>query len=293
MRHYPAKLLLFGEHLLLLGAPALAMPAPVYSGRWQAPGAGTQPWAAALQSFAQSQALKSIPALDTDAFERDVRAGWYFESNIPPGYGLGSSGALCAAVYDKYCIEKSEDPATLKKLLAQMEQHFHGASSGIDPLTSYLNRAIRIEDKTRVSLVDLPDLALMPALYLLDTQQTRQASRMIQWFSARTQEPEFARLLENELLPAHLQMLNAWISADRQSFLAALETVSAFQLQHQRAMIPEHIHTTWQEGLESGDFYLKLCGAGGGGFMLVFCRNDNGHILLESRFPLINPFQHL
>ena len=290
MRHYPAKLLLFGEHLLLLGAPALAAPAPIYSGHWQPPGGGMQPWAAELQAFAQSEALKSIPGLDTDAFEQDVRAGWYFESNIPPGYGLGSSGALCAAVYDKYGIEKSEDPATLKRILAQMEQHFHGASSGIDPLTSYLNRAIRIEDKTRVSLVELPDLTQMPALYLLDTQQARQASRMIQWFSARTQEPEFAALLENELLPAHRQMLDAWIAGSRQIFLAALERVSAFQLMHQTAMIPEHIHAIWREGLESGDFYQKLCGAGGGGFMLAFCTNDQGRIMLENRHPLIKPF---
>ena len=30
----------------------------------------------------------------------------YISSNIPQGYGLGSSGALIAAVYEKYAISK-------------------------------------------------------------------------------------------------------------------------------------------------------------------------------------------
>lgn len=290
MRHYPAKLLLFGEHLLLLGAPALALPAPIYNGQWQKSAAGAQPWAEQLLDFAQSAVLRKIPALDVESFQQDIAAGWYFESNIPPGYGLGSSGALCAAVYDKYCREKSDNPAALKILLAQMEQHFHGASSGIDPLTSYLNHAIRIDDKDKVSLVNLPHQAQMPEIFLLDTQQARQANRMIAWFRERTQEPAFATLLEKELLPAHQNMLEAWIAGDPDNFRAALKIVSAFQLTHQTAMIPAHIRPIWQKGLDSDHFYLKLCGAGGGGFVLAFSMSTKGQRLLESQHQLIKPF---
>jgi mevalonate kinase len=38
-------------------------------------------------------------------------------------------------------------------------------------------------------------------------------------------------------------------------------------------MIPEDYRPLWQKGLETGDFSLKLCGSGGGGFILGFGRD--------------------
>lgn len=35
-------------------------------------------------------------------------------------------------------------------------------------------------------------------------------------------------------------------------------------------MIPENFMPAWQWGLDSGIFQLKLCGSGGGGFLLGF-----------------------
>jgi mevalonate kinase len=33
-------------------------------------------------------------------------------------------------------------------------------------------------------------------------------------------------------------------------------------------MIPKNFQTIWRDGLISEEYYLKLCGAGGGGFLL-------------------------
>ena len=38
--------------------------------------------------------------------DNDLKENLYFNSNIPQGYGLGSSGALIAAVYEKYAVSK-------------------------------------------------------------------------------------------------------------------------------------------------------------------------------------------
>ena len=35
-------------------------------------------------------------------------------------------------------------------------------------------------------------------------------------------------------------------------------------------MIPNHIESTWKEGLKSKDYFLKLCGSGGGGYIIGF-----------------------
>jgi mevalonate kinase len=39
-------------------------------------------------------------------------------------------------------------------------------------------------------------------------------------------------------------------------------------------VLPEY-EALWKMGLESDNFYLKLCGAGGGGFILGFTPNIN------------------
>ena len=36
----------------------------------------------------------------------DIDRGMYFDSSIPQGYGVGSSGALVASIYDKYANDK-------------------------------------------------------------------------------------------------------------------------------------------------------------------------------------------
>ena len=96
-RIFPAKLLLFGEHVLLLGAPALAVPVSAFGGAWA--WGGGHPWhAARLLQFSDSEDLRSLAMLDVARFRAELKAGLFFRSDIPTGYGLGSSGALCAAV---------------------------------------------------------------------------------------------------------------------------------------------------------------------------------------------------
>lgn len=290
---YPSKLLLFGEYILLLGTRALATPVPVFSGRWaQAQPNQQDTRHASLRAFADSAALAGIPELDTDAFRRDIAEGLYFRSDIPVGYGLGSSGALCAAVYDRYAREKTADMAQLKALFARMENHFHGQSSGIDPLTSYLNRPLLIANRDEVRLFEGHSWQTpAPRIFLLDTGMPRRTSPLVQWFLEKSREPAFARQLEQTLLPAHETMLDAWQSGQADAFWEALGRVSDFQLVHMAPMIPEGLRALWANCRTGADIVFKICGAGGGGFMLGFCRNQATALDKLSDFTLVFPFQ--
>jgi mevalonate kinase len=70
--------------------------------------------------------------LNLDQLLRDVNKGLYFESSIPQGYGLGSSGALVAAIYNKYAEEKIKSDrrlsrksvSRLKEIFSKMEGFF-------------------------------------------------------------------------------------------------------------------------------------------------------------------------
>ena len=44
--------------------------------------------------------------------------------------------------------------------------------------------------------------------------------------------------------------------------------LSLFQFEHFAPMIPTLYRTSWNEGFRSGNYFFKLCGAGGGGFLM-------------------------
>jgi mevalonate kinase len=49
--------------------------------------------------------------------------------------------------------------------------------------------------------------------------------------------------------------------------------LSALVLDNFDPMIPQGFHDLWREGLDSEEYYLKLCGSGGGGFVMGFTRD--------------------
>lgn len=289
-RLYPAKLLLFGEHVLLLGAKALAAPVPAFGGYWD--------WSATpdrhhqrLLQFAESEHLRACQSLDTEQFIQDLKAGLYFNSNIPTGYGLGSSGALCAAIYDRYAAQKTTELAALKAIFADMESFFHGNSSGIDPLTSYVGAPVLIEHKTSVQRVE-PQVwqDKPPIVFLLDTQLPRRTGPLVSWFLAQQQEAVFADKLHTEYLPVHTEMVESWLMGQNVSFWANLRRVSRFQLENFDPMIPENIRDFWTKNAENQDFVLKICGAGGGGFVLGFAKNAASIQAISKLYPVVMPF---
>jgi len=40
-------------------------------------------------------------------------------------------------------------------------------------------------------------------------------------------------------------------------------------------MIPKTFHKLWEQGIATNDYYLKLCGSGGGGYILGFTKDYN------------------
>ncbi len=292
MKHYPAKLLLFGEHVLLLGASALAVPVPAFSGYWEqaSPKADIRGLQMQLAEFAKQ--LDDLPGIDAARLKKDLLFGLFFRSDIPVGYGLGSSGALCAAVYDRYFREKTSDLTALKSVFARMESFFHGASSGIDPLTSYLNKPLLIRNKVEVLIAEVAEWKSgRPVVFLLDSKLPRQTGPLVQWFLEQNGDEDFARKLQSELLPAHEAMVQSWLHAAPETFWQNLKKVSRFQLEHFEPMVPATVRAFWQKNLDSEDFTLKICGAGGGGFVLGFAKSRAAAASLEGEFRIVFPFE--
>ena len=66
-----------------------------------------------------------------DKLSKHIQKSLFFNSTVPAGYGLGSSAALTAAVFDSYTsVKKHSDLEDILEQLARMEDFFHKKSSG-------------------------------------------------------------------------------------------------------------------------------------------------------------------
>lgn len=275
-----SKVLLFGEYSIIKDSMALATPYPMFEGKLLFH--PEKQVDLEIKSFAHY--LRDLPKeewscvdFDLDAFENDVIQGLYFDSTIPQGFGVGSSGAVVAAVFARYARNTKEfasDIFRLKKILAIMESHFHGSSSGIDPLITYLNTPLLIKDKQNMGPVALPKFKKSEgSLFILNTARPRKTEPLVNLFLEKCRQDEFNHLLHNVLTPITNGCINSFLAGDTLTLYERFRELSDFQYRHFQPMIPKLYRPLWREGLKNEAFYLKLCGAGGGGFLLGMTKN--------------------
>ncbi len=270
---YPSKLLLFGEHTVLRGSQALAMPLPNYAGRWQFSDDKTKQYdLPKLANYLKNLVENGEITLDTEGVFAALAQGLFFDSNIPRGYGAGSSGAVVAAIYDIFGLDKTSKINELKIILGKIESFFHGESSGLDPLVSYVKKPILIRsDKTMTTLETAGnDLSR----FLIDTKQSRKTELLVKIFLEKTaRSPEFNALILSELVPLVDEAITAFLTNQTAFLFETVHKISWFQHRFFPEMIPMAFKNIWLEGLLGDVYKLKLCGAGGGGFILGFCNN--------------------
>lgn len=283
-----SKILLFGEHGINKGSKGLAIPYNFYNGGLKLNNTDT-PEAlksnASLRRFtAYLEKLQAeepeLVTFDIDALKRDTEAGMYFDSSIPQGYGIGSSGALVAAIYDQYANDKitvlenltQEKLLKLKKILGRMESYFHGASSGLDPLNSYLSLPILINSAESIEATGIPmqNLVGNGAIFLLDSGIVKETAPMVQLFMESLKDQGFRTMIKNEFLKYTDACIADFLNGDAKGLFANIKQLSKTVYNNFKPMIPEGFHELWQKGIESNDYYLKLCGSGGGGYILGF-----------------------
>ena len=265
-RIYPAKLLLFGEYTVLNSGAALAMPYPQYSGYWRyLKDDESSPYL--LQPFIHHLQNTVFPQgeLDIAAFAKDVADGLIFDSTIPLGYGAGSSGSLCAAVWGRYG-HGAEDIAALQANFIIMESFFHGQSSGLDPLVSYLNRPI-LQTSNGVSVLE--PFPIPKEIEVYDSGLSRSTAPLVEWYHQElTQNPTFKNQIFNFLLAQNAKAITAVVEQDSLALKKAFKAISQWQYENFKPLIPASIQKDWSQA-EKQSRYFKLCGAGGGGFFLV------------------------
>ena len=284
-----SKILLFGEYGIIKDSKGLSIPYNFYNGALKY-GQNQNDVSDESNKILKEyfQYLKTLDndlvSFNLDQMASDIFRGMYFDSSIPRGYGVGSSGALVAAVYDRYALEKitvlenltREKLLNLKDIFAAMESFFHGNSSGLDPLNSYLSLPILISSKNEIEATGIPSqntTAQQAAVFLLDSGVVGETAPMVQLFMQKMKEEGFRSMLKNQFIKHTDACVDDFLKGDVKSLFRNTKQLSKVVLNHFKPMIPKKFHQLWALGIESNAFYLKLCGSGGGGYMLGFTEN--------------------
>ncbi len=280
-----SKILLFGEYGIIKDSKGLSIPYNFYNGALKKDKNPTEEAIKSnknLKSFVTYlQSLDtSLVTFDFEKLENDVESGMYFDSSIPQGYGVGSSGALVAAIYDKYALNKitvlenltREKLLKLKVIFSEMESFFHGKSSGLDPLNSYLSLPILINSEDNIEATGIPTQSTngKGAVFLLDSGITGETAPMVRIFMENMKQEGFRKMIKDQFVKHTDACVEDFLNGDIKSLFKNTKSLSKVVLNHFKPMIPQQFHDLWQRGIETNAYYLKLCGSGGGGYILGF-----------------------
>lgn len=302
-----AKILLFGEYGIIKDSKGLAIPYNSYQGALKKSDKRTEIEINSNQNLKKFYTYLSnlenqdLVSFRLDELKVDIEQGMYFDSSIPQGYGVGSSGALVASIYDKYGNDKitvlenltREKLLKLKGIFSLMESFFHGKSSGLDPLNSYLSIPILINSKDNLEATGIPSQKEgKGAVFLLDSEMVGETEPMVTIFMNKMKNEGFRKMLNEDFAKYTDACIDDFLNGNVKSLFGNVKQLSKVVLENFKPMIPPSFHKVWQKGIETNDYYLKLCGSGGGGYILGFTKDfdKTKDILKDFKLELVYRF---
>ena len=102
----------------------------------------------------------------------------------------------------------------------------------------------------------------------------------------------FRKMLNEDFAKHTDACIEDFLYGNVKSLFGNVKQLSKVVLDNFKPMIPKRFHAIWRKGLESNDYYLKLCGSGGGGYILGFTQdyNKTKEVLKEYKLELVYRF---
>lgn len=280
----PAKAILIGEHSVVYGRPAIALPLPqlqatarvlagegslVIESQYEGDG-GRRELRVDLGQEGPPQALGLAARAALRHAGRTERTPWrvQVESQIPAGRGLGSSAAVAVAVVRALGLaaepDEDWDPQTVAELALEAERFIHGQASGIDTAVSAHQQPIQFQEGRARPLTLGAPLHFLVA----DSGQRQATSEMVAALRSRqTERPRthaawFDRVgqLAEDAVRALAEGSPRW--------LGQLMDANHLLLQAMELSTPL-LDQLVAEARAAGAWGAKLTGSGGGGAIIA------------------------
>lgn len=276
--------MLAGEYSVIAGSEALTLPFRKFHASLAGPGHGGEDGKESNATLARlNDYLRSLPAgsfiaeHDTGLLSRAVRDGMYISSSIPQGYGVGSSGAVTALIYDQFFSgHETLNLLQQRQDLSLIESFFHGKSSGVDALTCYRETPLHFLPGGEIIVPKKQPLedAGEYVYFLLDSEVVLETGPLVSLFIEKMKEQEFSRIVKEDLSNLVHKYIGALTGGNTADPALLFRAISDLQWNHFRPMIPGNIEDAWIEGQVSNLYYLKLNGSGGGFVLGIAARES-------------------
>jgi mevalonate kinase len=272
----PGKWVLAGEHSVLRGATAVALPHPEFALTLKyEPRRGE---ALRTQPAQAERAVRDLLVGLADSWEADgksfprLEGVLSIESDIPIGAGLGSSAALCVAL-----TRWLSDPLKIRReeqfdFARQLEHHFHGRSSGMDVAVVSAGEPIAFGIERGARPLGVKKL---PKFTFHDTGLRARTSECVYRVERLREEMPVQGVKADEVMGTASRLAMEGLSLfDRGASAEGIEQIARAMMQARECfygwgLVPGEAKRIEDELLAQGAKAVKLTGAGGGGFVVA------------------------
>ena len=96
---------------------------------------------------------------------------------------------------------------------------------------------------------------------------------MVSIFMNKMKNEGFRKMFSEEFATYTDACIDNFLHGDVKTLFSNVKGLSKVVLENFKPMIPSSFHKLWKHGIETNDYYLKLCGSGGGGYILGFAKD--------------------
>ena len=124
------------------------------------------------------------------------------------------------------------------------------------------------------------------AVFLLDSGSSRETGPLISIFLKNMEHEKFNKMMKEKFNTITDNCVNDFLKGDVKSLFVNIKSLSKLVYDNFKPMIPSEFIELWRKGIETNAYFLKLCGSGGGGYILGFTQDFNKAAKILNRYKL-------
>ncbi len=291
------KWIVAGEHAVLRGQPALAF--PVYGKYLELKWTDGE----VFSSKFSGESGPEFQLLFSGVFDRALeilhrsgdlslkRGTFEVESTLPVGAGLGASAALSVAVGRWFVAQNALPVSGLFEFCRELENLFHGESSGVDVAVAIESRGLHFERGALENVMRGFDPVWQPTWYISSSGARGITSECVAKVKRLLKEnPSRGEAIDRKMGAAVLEIESALraenIEADQRLENLRLSIEKANQCFEDWELADGELgrHLSWLR--ESGAIAVKPTGSGGGGYALSLWRERPAREIEDRLIPV-------